>query len=33
MRKCKIAPSFFLLDSITTANSKKMSKIALALRK
>jgi hypothetical protein len=33
MRRCKIDPSFFLLDSITRANSKKMSKTALAPRK
>jgi hypothetical protein len=33
MRRCKIAPSFFLPDSITGANLKKMSKTALALRK
>ena len=33
MRRCKIKPSFFLPDSVTTANSRKMSKIALAPRK
>ena len=33
MRRCKIKPSFFLPDSITRANLKKMSKTALAPRK